>query len=83
MVDVGAKQPSQRRAVTRCKIFMSPDTIAAVTHQDLKKGDVLAVARIAGIQAAKRTSDLIPLCHPVMLTSTSVSFEIADDHILV
>ena len=55
MVDVGAKQPSQRRAVARCKIFMSPDTIAAVTHQDLKKGDVLAVARIAGIQAAKRT----------------------------
>lgn len=83
MVDVGAKQPSQRRAVARCKIFMSPDTIAAVTNQDLKKGDVLAVARIAGIQAAKRTSDLIPLCHPVMLTSTSVSFEIADDHIVV
>ncbi len=83
MVDVGAKQPSQRRAVARCKIFMSPATIAAVTNQDLKKGDVLAVARIAGIQAAKRTSDLIPLCHPVMLTSTSVSFEIADDHIVV
>jgi len=83
MVDVGAKQATQRRAVARCKIFMSPDTIAAVTNQDLKKGDVLAVARIAGIQAAKRTSDLIPLCHPVMLTSTSVSFEIADDHIVV
>jgi cyclic pyranopterin phosphate synthase len=83
MVDVGAKQVTQRRAVARCKIFMSPDTIAAVTNQDLKKGDVLAVARIAGIQAAKRTSDLIPLCHPVMLTSTSVSFEIAEDHIVV
>lgn len=81
MVDVATKSPSQRRAVARCKIFMSPDTIAAITSQDLKKGDVLAVARIAGIQAAKRTSELIPLCHPVMLTSVSVSFDIADNYV--
>jgi len=78
MVDVGAKQSSQRRAVARCKIFMSPDTIAAVTNQDLKKGDVLAVARIAGIQAAKKTSDLIPLCHPLMLSAVTVNISVGE-----
>ena len=83
MVDVGSKEPTHRRAVARCKVFMSADTIAAVTAQALKKGDVLAVARVAGIQGAKRTADLIPLCHPVMLSSVTLHFEIADDHIVI
>lgn len=83
MVNIAAKALSQRRAVARCKIFMHPNTIAAVANQNLKKGDVLAVSRIAGILAAKRTSDLIPLCHPVTLTSIAVNFHIAEDHIVV
>ena len=83
MVDVAAKQATHRRAVARCRVLMSPSTATAVSNQDLAKGDVLAVARIAGIQAAKRTSDLIPLCHPLMLSSVSVSFEVNDDHVVV
>lgn len=83
MVDVAAKQPTHRRATARCKVFMDPATVAAVARQELKKGDVLAVARVAGIQAAKRTSDVIPLCHPLMLTSVSVSFALGADHVAV
>ena len=83
MVDVAAKQPTHRRAVARCRVLMSPATATAISNQDLNKGDVLAVARVAGIQAAKRTSDLSPLCHPLMLSSVSVSFEVNDDHVVV
>src|SRR5687767_9587577 len=78
MVDVTPKEPSHRRAVARCKVFMKPETTAAVANREVNKGDVLAVARVAGIQAAKRTSDLIPLCHPVLVGSVFVNFEIAD-----
>ncbi len=81
MVDVTPKEPTHRRAVARCKVMMSPDTTVAIANREVKKGDVLAVARVAGIQAAKRTSDTIPLCHPLLVGSVYVNFEIGDDHI--
>lgn len=83
MVDVTPKEPTHRRAVARCKVFMRPETTAAVANREVKKGDVLAVARVAGIQAAKRTSDLIPLCHPLLVGSVYLNFEIGDDHIAI
>lgn len=78
MVDVGDKAVTRRRAVARCVVTMAPATASAIVSGSLPKGDVLGVARIAGIQAAKRTSDLIPLCHPLMLTSVSVSLTVRD-----
>jgi cyclic pyranopterin phosphate synthase len=83
MVDVGPKELTHRRAVARGKIFMAPTTADAISAQSLKKGDVLGVARIAGIQAAKKTSDIIPLCHPLMLSSISVNFEVCSDHVAI
>src|SRR5436190_1738593 len=83
MVDVTPKDPTHRRAVARCKVFMKPETTAAVANREVKKGDVLAVARIAGIQAAKRTADMIPLCHPLLVGSVHINFEIGDDSIAV
>ncbi|MDA3031787.1 MAG: cyclic pyranopterin monophosphate synthase MoaC [Actinomycetota bacterium] len=83
MVDVSPKEPSHRRAVARCDVQMQPETIAAIVNREVKKGDVLSVARIAGIQAAKRTSDMIPLCHPLMISSVSVNFEVGDDRITI
>lgn len=81
MVDVTPKDPTHRRAVARGKVFMAPATTAAVVNREVKKGDVLAVARVAAIQAAKRTSDMIPLCHPLLVGSVQVNFEIGDDFI--
>ncbi|MBI4934843.1 MAG: cyclic pyranopterin monophosphate synthase MoaC [Actinobacteria bacterium] len=81
MVDVTPKEPTHRRAVARGKVLMQPETTAAVANREVKKGDVLAVARVAAIQAAKRTSDMIPLCHPLLVGSVSVNFEIGDDAI--
>ena len=72
MVDVTPKEPTHRRAVARCKVMMLPATAKAIANHEVKKGDVIAVARVAGIQAAKRTSDMIPLCHPLPITSVSV-----------
>jgi cyclic pyranopterin phosphate synthase len=72
MVDVGAKQVSARRAVARAIVSMTPATAAKVAAGDLPKGDVLGTARIAGIQAAKRTGELIPLCHPLPLDFVDV-----------
>jgi cyclic pyranopterin phosphate synthase len=83
MVDVTPKEPTHRRAVARCKVFMTPATTAAIANREVKKGDVLAVARVAGIQAAKRTADMIPLCHPLLVGSVNLNFEIADDHVAV
>ena len=83
MVDVTPKEPTHRRAVARCKVFMQPETTSAIANREVKKGDVLAVARVAGIQAAKRTSDMIPLCHPLLVGAVSVSFDIGDDHVAV
>jgi len=76
MVDVGAKSVTRRRAVTEGWIAMQPETLAMIQKGDHKKGDVLSVARIAGIMAAKKTAELIPLCHPLMLTSVTIDMEI-------
>ena len=76
MVDVGAKAESHRVAVAAGYIRMKPETLTLVATGTAKKGDVLGVARIAAIQAAKRTAELIPLCHPVPLTSVAVEFAI-------
>lgn len=81
MVDVTPKEPTHRRAIARARVSMTPETASAVAQGAIKKGDVLAVARVAGIQAAKRTSDLIPLCHPLMVGAVTVNFEINDDSI--
>jgi len=75
MVDVTEKQVTQRVAVAQACISMESDTLAMIVEGKHAKGDVLAVARIAGIQAAKKTPDLIPLCHPLMLTSIKVELE--------
>jgi cyclic pyranopterin phosphate synthase len=79
MVDVGAKAPSERRAVARAVVRVTPATAAAVAAGDAPKGDVIGVARIAGIQAAKRTSELIPLCHPLALSFVGVEGTIDAD----
>lgn len=76
MVDVGAKAETHRVAVAAGAIAMRPETLALVRDGTAKKGDVLGVARVAAIQAAKRTSELIPLCHPVPLTSVAIEFAI-------
>jgi cyclic pyranopterin phosphate synthase len=76
MVDVGAKEVSVRVAVAEARVRMSPDAAAAVERGDAPKGDVLGTARIAGIQAAKRTAELIPLAHPLPLTFVDVRGEI-------
>jgi len=83
MVDVGGKDVSKRRAVATCTVTMAAATAEAVRSQSMKKGDVLAVARVAGIQAAKRTADLIPLCHPLMLSHVSVELSVGDDHVAI
>ncbi|MGD2207384.1 MAG: cyclic pyranopterin monophosphate synthase MoaC [Anaerolineae bacterium] len=72
MVDVGAKADTERKAVARGRITMKPETLALIQSGAVKKGDVLTVAQIAGIQAAKRTHELIPMCHPLLLTHVSV-----------
>src|ERR1700761_1909770 len=72
MVDVGAKPATERRAVARAVVRVSPETAAKVKAGDTPKGDVLGTARLAGIQGAKRTSELIPLCHPLPLTFVGV-----------
>jgi len=79
MVDVGAKAATHRVAVASGRIQMLPSTLALVQAGTAKKGDVLGIARIAGIQAAKRTSDLIPLCHPLALTRVAVEFEVLSE----
>ncbi len=81
MVDVTPKEPTHRRAMARCKVFMQPETTSMVASNAVSKGDVLAVARVAGIQAAKRTPDLIPLCHQLTIGSVYVNFTIGDDHV--
>ncbi len=83
MVDVSAKTVTTRRAVASGQITLSPAALAAVRDGSGPKGDVLATARIAGIMAAKRTADLIPLCHPIPLASATVDFAVADDRITV
>lgn len=76
MVDVGAKPDTERVAVAKGEVQMRPETLRLIAEQGLPKGDVLTVAQVAGIMAAKRTSDLIPLCHPLLLTQVEVAFEV-------
>ncbi len=76
MVDVGDKQETHREAVASGRIIMQPETLKLLSDGELPKGDVLATARIAGIQAAKRTHELIPLCHSLALSKVSVEFDI-------
>jgi cyclic pyranopterin phosphate synthase len=83
MVDVTPKDPTHRRAIARCKVFMEPETTAKVANNAVTKGDVLAVARVAGIQAAKKTPDLIPLCHQLTIGSVYVNFHLDEDFIEV
>lgn len=81
MVDVSAKQVTSRSATAKARVLAAVDTIALITTGSAQKGDVLATARIAGIMAAKKTSELIPLCHPLMISKVSVEFEMAAAHI--
>ena len=83
MVDISAKATTVREARASGQISMSSQAIAAIKDGTSKKGDVLAVARVAGIMAAKRTSELIPLCHPITLSSVSVDFDITSSAITV
>ena len=83
MVDVTAKEPTHRRAIARCRVHMEPETASQVASGAITKGDVLAVARVAGIQAAKQTPSLLPLCHPLLVGSVFVNFRIEDSHIEV
>ena len=83
MVDVGDKEASDRRAVARAVVRMAPETIAALRRGDAPKGDVVGTARIAGIQAAKRTAELIPLCHPLPLSFVDVSVEMSERELVL
>jgi cyclic pyranopterin phosphate synthase len=77
MVDVSGKETTRRTARARARVRMAPETLTAIEHGLVKKGDVLAVAQVAGIMAAKKTPDLIPMCHPLELSSVSISFDTA------
>ena len=79
IVDIGDKAVTRRRAIAQARINAEPATIAAIMGGSLKKGDALAVARVAGIMAAKKTADLIPLCHPIPLTKVSVDISADSD----
>ena len=79
MVDIGSKAETERMAIATGSIRMLPSTLALIVKGNAKKGDVLGIARIAAIQASKRTSELIPLCHPISLTKVGVEFDI-DEH---
>jgi len=76
MVDVSGKEPTTRIAVAEGKIAVSEEIMAAVTGNTVKKGDVLGVARVAGIMAVKQTSSIIPMCHPLMISKCSIDFEL-------
>ena len=76
MVDVGAKSVTARRAMAEAYVLLLPETLRAIAEERVPKGEVLAVARVAGIMAAKRTGDLIPLCHPLPVESVSVEFDL-------
>ena len=77
MVDIGAKGDTERVAVAKGKVTMKPTTLEQIKTARLKKGDVLAVARVAGIMAAKKTPDLIPLCHPILLNDIAIDFDLS------
>ena len=82
MVDVSAKAETKRTAVAEGRILIAPDALAAIRAGSVKKGDVLAVARVAGIMAAKKTADLIPLCHPLPISGVTLDLDIEEQGIL-
>ena len=82
MVDVGSKSFQKRTAIAQGRISLSPDTLELIKKNHVRKGNVLTAAKIAGIQAAKHTANLIPLCHPLLITWIDVSFEILDTEII-
>lgn len=79
MVDIGGKADTDRKAVAEARVFLSPELLARIRENNVAKGDVLATARIAAIQAAKRTAELIPLCHTLPLSHVKLEFELNDD----
>lgn len=79
MVEVGQKSDTNRAAVARGSIYMLPETLKQIVHQNIKKGDVLAVSQVAGIMAAKKTSDIIPMCHNIFLTGADIKFNIDEE----
>ncbi|MDG1688539.1 MAG: cyclic pyranopterin monophosphate synthase MoaC [Gammaproteobacteria bacterium] len=83
MVDVGGKETTKRVAVAEGRIKMLPSTLSLIQEGGHKKGDVLGIARIAGIMAAKKTSDLIPLCHPLALTKVAIDFDVLEQDVAV
>ena len=83
MVDVGGKETTDRRAVASALVRMSADTARAIRDGDAPKGDVIGTARLAGIQAAKRTAELIPLCHPLPLSFVDVRIEVGDTDVVI
>ncbi|HYY80495.1 MAG TPA: cyclic pyranopterin monophosphate synthase MoaC [Actinomycetes bacterium] len=83
MVDVSAKPESERVAVAGCRVLLSAETLALLTEGGLPKGDALAVARVAGIMGAKRTPDLVPLCHPLPLTGVEVDLAVEADAVRI
>lgn len=83
MVDVTDKEVTYREAVAEGVIYMNEQTIQAIADGNIKKGDVLSVAQVAGIMAAKKTSDIIPMCHPLMLTGVDISFDVKKTEIAI
>ena len=81
MVDVGDKSRTRREATAECFVRMAPETVRALREATLAKGDALGVARVAGIMGAKRTPDLIPLCHPIAISGVEISLELADHRV--
>lgn len=79
MVDVTEKNITERQAIAKGKIFVNDETYKRIVEGNMEKGDVLSVARIAGIMATKKTSDLIPMCHPLMLTKSKIDFEFNEE----
>ena len=83
MVDISAKAPSTRRAQAQARVRLGAEILALIADAAVPKGDVIACARIAGIQAAKKTSDLIPLCHPLALTQVSIDAQLTQEEIVL
>ena len=83
MVDVSQKDITQREARARARVLMRPETMELISVGEIPKGDVFAVARVAGIQASKRCSDLIPLCHPLSLSNVSIDFHKSEDDLVI
>lgn len=79
MVDISQKGDTEREAVARGRVIMKPTTLEQIKTAGLEKGDVLAVARVAGIMAAKKTPDLIPLCHPILISNIAIEFDLSGD----